>query len=415
MVQLFTMEVLRGAFRFRIQIFFILFVLLPGTFFLPTTVVNAAVERAVDFQYDAVGNIIQKLTQEQDSAPAFTSFSPNFINKGQSVIVTATGGNFLNATVTTSVPGLSISEIFPTANQITFRLSALSSAPTGDAVINIVTTLGTSSDVIHIAEEAPVISSSPQLVAISKNTSTDIIIHFSLPRLENESYIVNVGDSNILTTPGTLNVQAGQTQAVLTLTGVAAGVTNLDISLPGKFYFYSFPVFVGKSFAEMLTDFPDMKQRTILTDTVGVYVQLPGQFPVNAVFSDTVGVLVDSTPTLFSTVVGVQVGLPKNYSKAVEVTVGPMLQTVQPLSVTRGGTSVLQISGFNLNEVQSIATTPGNFVMVGAYSVNAQNTLLSVPLTIDPAAAVGQYTLTLTGTNGVVKTRTGAQLVFDIQ
>ena len=391
------------------------FVLLLGVLSLSTTSVNADVERAIDFRYDAAGNIIQKITQEQDTAPTPPTFIPNFINKGQSVVVTATGSNFLNATVTTAVQGLSISEILSSANQITFRLSASTSAPIGGATINIITTLGTSSEVIHVAEEAPVISTIPQLVAVSKNTSTDIVVHFSLPRQENESYIINTGDNNILTAPATLNVQAGQTEALLTLTGVADGVSDLNISLPSKFYFYSFPVFVGKSFAEMLIDFPDMKQRNIFSDLVNAYVTPTGEFPVNAVFSNTIGASVNSIPTLFSNTVGVQVGIPRNFSKDIEVLVGPMVVAVQPLSVTRGGTATLQITGFNLNEVQNIATTPGTFVMVGAHNVNAENTLLTVPLTIDQAAAVGQYTLTLTGANGTIKTRAGTQLTFDIQ
>jgi len=402
---------------------------------------HADTQRVVDYQYDNAGNIVRAITQEQSAAPVITLLDPGFTNIGRTVAFTALGNNLLNVAVTTAAAGLSVSNVISTVDQVTFQITASNLALTGVASLDFTNGIGTTSTTISVAEPPPSLTISPNPVAIANSASpTNVTLTFTEPRPTNETYAVTIGDTGIATTASnSFTILAGETQANLSLTGITNGATNLDIVLASKFYFYSFSVFVGKTFEEMLVEFSDMLTRNLFTNSVGVLVQPVGQPFSDAAFSQPVGIFVndptlpnpsvfslpvsvfvdDATtlnPSSLSQPVGVNFGDIDNlfYSLQVEVIYGSLADTVVPTDTTVGVTTDFEVSGFNLSEVLSVSVTPDTDITIGTFITNTDGTIITIPLTIDATAALGLREIVLQDASGVISTRSGP-LTFEIK
>ena len=253
-----------------------------------------ATERVVEYEYDGAGNIVRIITQEQSDPPAVSPLSPGFINQGQSRTITATGSSLLGVDVSTDAPGLSIDAIQSDGSQINFQLTAASDAPIGNAIIRFSTGLGEVQHSIFVADVGPAISTIPSPITIDlSGASNTITLNFSVSRPENETFRLSVVNPAVAAVDtASFNILSGQTRADISLTGVTAGATVLQIDLPEKFYSYRFPVYVGETYAELLQSFPDMAERNLFTEAVGVVVQSDNPYLPNTVVSGRVGVLV---------------------------------------------------------------------------------------------------------------------------
>jgi hypothetical protein len=396
---------------------------------------NAATERVVDYEYDGAGNIIRIITREQSDPPVISPLNPNFINQGQSRTITVSGSNLLGVEVSTDAPGLSIDLIDAAESGISFQLTADSQATIGNAIIRFITGIGEVQQSIFVAEVGPVISTSPNpiTIALSPPANTVTLI-FSEPRPENETYTLTTSNNSVAdTAASSFTILAGQSQVDIALDGVEFGSTNLNIELTAKFFAYSFPVFVGKNYAELAAEFPDMLQRNLFAASVGVVLQDGTQFAPGTV-SQVVGVEVGrlsgfttdpvgvsygdgSVGRLMASPVGVNLSDNTNlaFSPRVRVFYGPLIDSLQPTVVAVGSTVDLTVSGLNLNEVIDITLTPDTDITLDAFSVNPEGTQLTLTLTIDPLAALGVRVISLEDSSGVLPTRSGNPLTIDIQ
>jgi hypothetical protein len=417
---------------------------------------NAANERVVDYEYDGAGNIVRIITQEQSDLPVISSLNPGFINQGQSRTITASGSNLLGVEVTTDAPGLSIDAFESNKTAISFQLTATSQALIGNAIIRFTTGLGEVQQSIFVAEVGPAITTSPSPITIDLSaTSNTVTLNFSVPRPEGETFNLSVIDPATATVDSmSFDILAGATRADISLIGITTGATVLQIDLPAKFYSYRFPVYVSETYVELLASFPDMAQRNLFTEAVGVVVQsnnpyLPNTVtsgPVgvvvqsnnpylpNTVTSGPVGVLFDSNAATFAKPVGVLYGDATNvglsskpvgvivsssisyaYNAPVGIIYGPYLMGSQPEVVVVDATTIVEVSGFNLVEVVTVNLAPADDIVVGSISTNTEGTLLTVSITVDPLATTGQRELILEDADGPISIGPGIPLTIDIQ
>jgi len=430
--------------------------------------VYAATERVIDYEYDGAGNIVRIVTQEQDSPPVIDQLSPSFINVGRIIQVTATGLNLLGAEVSTQVPGLLVRHVQATASQVDFELEATAQVSPGDAQLSFTTGLGQASTTIFVAETPPGLSIEPSPTAIlSDNESTVVTLTFSEPRPEQEIYSVSLDDPLIASSNATeFTIGAGQTQATLTLTGIVDGVTTLRINLDAKFYSYSFPIFVGFSYLDLMAmdglGFDDMKQNNLFASPVGVVYEESTPFPSRSILASPVGVSVNSSSGLQALPVGISVsdtsslafapavGVRINsvggvfaspvgvlvqdssfrsrpvgvslidvgnlaFAPPVGTILGPLLDDMLLFAVPVNTDLIIDLTGVNLNETISVSVTPATDTTLNGFTINADGTALSIDLTIGPSATVGIYTVVVEGANGPFNTRSGLPLEFEIQ
>lgn len=431
--------------------------------FLAASVAYAAgVERITNYQYDGAGNIVDIAIQEQAAPPTVSALSRGFINRANSVQITATGENLLGVDVLTDVQGLTISNVSPSNNQVTFTLAASAQATLGNAPLRFVTGLGEAEQSLIVAPVPPVLISNPSPIVIEGDSlETAVTLIFAEPRSAQETYTVELLDTSIATTPTTsFTIDAGQRQTTLVLTGIADGVTRLNVELAEQFNAYSFSVTVAKNFLELLEEYPDIQQRSLFSSHVGVMVEDP-QILSNSTFSQPVGVTVtdpNSLASIYSNSVGIVVTADANdfdrlvysesvgivvsvdasnfdslvysnpvgvavaevneeqpYSDSVGITVGALLTSIQPDLVSLGTDIVLEITGTNLQAVQSVSVSPSPELTLGTLSLNPEGTILFVPVTIGAAAASGVYEITLTGVQGAVPTRLNTPLTITIE
>jgi hypothetical protein len=397
---------------------------------------KAAQERIVEYEYDNAGNIVRIITQEQINPPVLSPLTPAFINAGQTRTFTTTGSNLLGIDVTTEVPGLSIAAISSTASQVSFQLTATSQAPIGNAIIRFTTTLGEVQQTIFVAELGPGLTTDPSpITADLSGTPNSVSLIFTNPRPETETYTIATADTGTATVGATsFTVLAGARQASISITGISEGTTSLQITLAEKFYSYSFPVYVNKSYAELLSDFPDMQRRNLFAEPVGVVIQENNPFLPNTVNTGRVGVQVDSNAAYFSNPVGVLYGaritglllsnsvgvlissrISYAHTTAVGSIYGPVLDSILPASAVSSTTVDFIADGLNLNEIQTVSVVPADDVTIGVISANPQGTQLTVPISIDPGASIGPRELVMQDSNGPVPTRSGSPLTFIIQ
>jgi len=415
----------------------LLIVVFTAIFYCATA--GAATERIVDYEYDDAGNIVRIITREQSDPPVVGPLAPEFINQGQSRTITTTGSNLLGVEVSTSYPGLSIEAVTSDETQISFQLTASSQTPVGSAIIGFTTGLGEVQQAIFVAEKPPALAANPNPIAIAHNNSVSTIsLEFSVPRPEDETYTLSTGDPSVAdTVASSFTILAGQSQVDITLTGLVIGSTNLNIELAAKFYAYSFPVFVGKSYEELAVEFPDMLQRNLFAASVGVLLQDGTQFEPGTV-SQVVGVEVGKLSGFTLDPVGVSYGdglvgrlmtgpvgvnISDNvnlaFSPRVGAIYGPLIDSIQPTVVavnpTVETTVDLDVSGVNLDDVLDITLAPDTNITVDGFTVNTEGTQLTLTLTIDPLAALGERVVSLQDSSGVVSTRTGDPLTIDLQ
>lgn len=395
----------------------------------------AATERVVEFEYDGAGNIVRIITREQSDLPVISPLNPSFINQGQSRRITVTGSNLLGVEVSTDAPGLSIFAIDADESGISFQLTADSQAAIGNAIIRFTTGIGEVEQLIFVAEAGPVISTSPNPITIGLSPPTNTVtLNFSVPRPEDETYTLTTSNNGVAdTVAGSFTILAGQSQVDIALDGVAFGSTNLNIELTAKFFAYSFPVFVGKSYDELAAEFPDMLQRNLFAASVGVVLQDGTQFAPGTV-SQVVGVEVGRLSGITLDPVGIFYGdglagsltarpVGVNVSDAVDLVYSPivgavygtLIDALQPTMVAIDSTVDLTVTGLNLNEVIDFTFTPDADITLEGFTVNLEGTQLTLTLTIDSLAALGQRTVSVQDGSGAVPTRSGQPLVIELQ
>jgi len=188
--------------------------------------------RVTEYVYDAAGNILQVITGATAQAPAVASISPTSIRRGESRPVTIAGSNLTGATVGVTDPGLDLSSVQVTANQISFTLAAALTAALGAQQINIRNAAGTASASISVNPALPKLSMTPQPIAVAANSPARSF-SVTLSNADTVDHVVSVTSANpaiAIVSPPSITFSAGQIEAVVSITGQSVGSTVINLN-----------------------------------------------------------------------------------------------------------------------------------------------------------------------------------------
>lgn len=426
------------------------------------SLVNAEeIERVTNYEYDASGNIIRVTTQEQSQPPVFSTISPNFINIGSSIKFNIDGENFINAEVSTQVDGLIISEVEAGVSGVSFILTANENAVVGDANITSTTRFGAVDFNISVAGKLPKLYTDPSPITfVQTDVDKDLVLTFSEPRPSNETYTVTIDDAGVATTSiSSFEILEGQSVITIPIKPHTLGATAIRISLDGQFFFFDYPLYVNSSFDSyallepsikddnnlfsnrvgvlLLSD--DTSDHNVISQSVGV-LMLSGDTSDHNVVSQSVGVLMLSSGTsdhnvisqsigvlmlsngtsdhnVISQSVGVLVGTigqALTLSPMVEVIVGALIDSYSPENIGEGSQEII-VSGSNLQDVSDVIILPADDITVDSFSSNETGQQLTVNLTVNAGAVLGERTLEITSSDTLVQDRQGLDVTLNIQ
>ena len=114
---------------------------------------------AATYHYDAVGNLLQIIRETGiPQVSVVTAVSTSTGDRGTTVSITITGFNFLGGSLSVTAPGVTLSNIQVTLDQIAVEVTISPAAQVGDASIRLVTGLGTVTIPFAVADPPPTVT-----------------------------------------------------------------------------------------------------------------------------------------------------------------------------------------------------------------------------------------------------------------
>jgi YD repeat-containing protein len=302
------------------------------------------------YTYDPAGNILSVMRGSTAGlAPQIASVSPGVIRGGQSATFTITGQRLQSGVLRASDPGIDLTNVRQTANQILVDVEVATSVPTGNQSFTFTDSLGTAVGQFTVAPKLPTLSVEPNPLALPPdNTSRAITVRLSGADLVAHTVTVASNDANRATiSPANIVFAPGQTTAQAFVTPKAAGFVTLSFTST-TLASTSVPLFVTSDFRGVNTSY---------AQAVGVQV----------------GPATPAAENVVSTVASQRVGL----------SVGPVITSLAPSGMPIGASQSYTLIGSNLPSGLTVGMLPPNDVSANVTASNNQ----SVTFTVDAAAA----------------------------
>ena len=188
--------------------------------------------QAVDYRYDAAGNITAVVSAGKAAAPTVSSVAPASVRRAATARVTLTGTELGNASVSSPTEGVSISRVSRSGSAISLDLEVSASTPLGSATLVVATAAGSVNAQVTIRPELPAADVSPLPIAVAPGAGAsayDVVL--SNADDQTHSFSLVMARKDIATvSPASLTLAPGQTSAKFTVRGVAGGNTELRLS-----------------------------------------------------------------------------------------------------------------------------------------------------------------------------------------
>jgi hypothetical protein len=300
--------------------------------------------------------------------PALTvsGYTPDSLRRGESRSFAVSGSNLLGVGVSVaSGSGLTVSNLQSTDNQLTFTLAASADAPLGTAVLSVANPGGASGQAdldVTVRKALPKLVVTPNVLAVPPdNVTRQFRVGLSDTDDEDHALTLTVGDATVAAiSPLSVTIPVGQSQAAVSIRGLAQGQSSLTVSSPG------------------------------LT-AVNAVVYVSAQFEsINTAYGATVGVARDAPPGAAQRQAG---PLP---SPAVGVSTGRHISEVTPATLIAGSGPVnLVVRGAGLEGVSAVTIVPNTGLTLGGFTVAADGSSVGVPVTVaaDAPATLRQVVL----------------------
>jgi hypothetical protein len=408
----------------------------------PLSPAYAQTQEIVEYEYDAAGNIIG-ITRESQTLPPVIDIelTPNFVNIGRTRNLVATGENLLSTSVETIAPGVIIGNVVAESSRVTFSITATESAEVGPITITFTTLLGSVAKPFQVADPAPDVRTIPAPISLGPSSNLVVQFVFSESASGNEVYDASIDGLGVAVLPvGNFTVLDGASVSSLEIAPVGAGSTTLGINLRDGMRDYSFSLFVADPFVASDGD-------RIASDAVGVRVQAESGFDLLALsspvgvkigslddvterstFSMPVGVSQESESgggallNVFSAEAGVLIPSEPSASgsgavaRQVGVISGAALLPTTPISLPVTGTTILELEGVNLQDLQNILVAPSDDVVVeDDLDVAPDGSFATVTVTTNGAALGERLVLAEDGSGGMIGTSDGSPIVVSIE
>lgn len=323
--------------------------------------------RVTEYTYDAAGNLLQVNTGATAQPPTISSISPNAVRRGQTQQFQVTGSGLNAVTVTNTDPQISVSNLQSTSTQVTFSLTASTTAALGTQQLSFTNSAGTTSASFTVNPVLPKVSVAPVPLAIPPDGAAhNFTISLSNADVFNHTITLSTSDSTVATvSPASLTIPAGQTSAQASITGIKAGNVTFTLasSTLGNILV---PVFVTADFRGLNTSF---------SSVLGVVlqgVQQPGSQQISPLLSPNLGVVV-----------------------------GSFVRGVSPKALAIGtGPTSLVISGAGLNSATAVSISPNDGLTQGTISVSPDGTSVTVPVTVAANAPTTIRRVVVTNSTG---------------
>ena len=324
--------------------------------------------RVTEYTYDAAGNILRVTVSGAGSAqpPAVTVNTPSSIRRGETRDVQITGTGLTGAHVSLSDPALDITGLQVSATQITFALTAGAGAALGAHTITISNAGGSTAVSVSVNPVLPKLGMSPLPIAVPPGGGgRNFFVTLSSP--DSVEHVVSLASSipaRMTVSPASVTFTPGQTEKIVTVTGLTAGNAAINLSSPALAP-TSVPVFVTAEFTGITTSFAPQLQVIKQAE--------PG-----------------STSTTFGPFASPNVGIAR----------GAYIEAVAPNRLGVGtGPVNLVISGNDLAGVTGVTITPSTGLTLGAISAAADGRSVTVPVTVAGNAPTIVRKITLAGSS----------------
>jgi YD repeat-containing protein len=180
--------------------------------------------RITQYVYDGAGNIVSVRATVPVPAPSVSAIIPVGLRRGASQSFTVTGSNLVNATLAlagAANPELTLSALVVTPTQLTFTLSATTSALTGTQSLSITTPGGVTTTQVNVLPTLPVLTVEPTPLAVPPDSvARDFAVVLSGADSLDHVLTATTDQTAIATvSPTSTSVAAGQTRAVFQIRG----------------------------------------------------------------------------------------------------------------------------------------------------------------------------------------------------
>ena len=315
--------------------------------------------QVTEYTYDAAGNILSVVKGGAAGGyiPSLTSVTPNFIRRGEVKAIALTGQRLQVGTLQTSDAALDLGNVRQTATQILADLTAGSTAAVGAQTLTFANAEGSASVGITVGPQLPAMTVEPSPLALPPdNLSHNVTLRLSSADLIGHQIAITSSDVTKATvSPASVTLAAGQTAAQLSVTSKTAGFVNLVLT-SATLGTVSVPVFITADFRGVNTS---------------------QALPVGILVGDA------QPPVAASTTIGTFI------SPRVGISVGSVITDIVPQALPVGSSGTLVIRGANIPVTAQVGVQPATGLTLGAPTVAADGSQMSVPITIDAAAASG--------------------------
>ena len=404
--------------------------------------VNARADSArfQQYQYDGAGNLVGVSSVVLTGAPVVDSLTPNQVRQNTRLLVTVSGNNLLGLEVSSASAALTATAVSAELTSAVFGLTVPLGTAAGNYSLEFTTTLGSASaDITVIAGVPPQLLVAPDPLLLSAGGGP-LAVEVALSGVDNFAHelIVTTDDAAVATVSGSLTIPVGSTEAVgaLLITPVAFGSTTLVVSAP-LLSEIRLPVYVTEPFAGVATpvsaplgvaltiDEPLSGSVVPVSPALGVALTIDEPLSGSVVpVSPALGVALTIDEPLSGSVVpvspalGVALTIDEPLSGSVVpvtqplgVHVGPLVDSLLPVTLTVGVNDQLTLVGENLDLVTAVRFEPEDpEITFGVPVVNPAGTQLDVTVNVGASATPAIRVLFVDGGFGSVPLQTAIEI-----
>jgi len=202
--------------------------------------------QVTEYVYDAAGNILSVTQAGAVQPPSVSGISPTFLRRSATTSVTLTGSGFLGASLTTTMPGVTISGVTIQNSEFKFSATVAQEVPIGAAPFQLKNSLGVVAFSLNVQPALPKIDLTPKPISlVNSGAAGQYTLTLSNADLIAHGLSVSMDDPSVATvTPASSTIAAGQTTLNLSLAGLKTGTTTLRIE-SATLGATLFPIFVG--------------------------------------------------------------------------------------------------------------------------------------------------------------------------
>lgn len=322
---------------------------------------------AVEYRYDAAGNLLEVTGNLPATAPTVSNVAPATLRRGQAAQITLNGTGLSFASVASPSAAFNLSGVNAQASALTFSLAVADNAALGGHTFTVSNSAGSASFVITVNPKLPVLSVAPLPLAVAPD-NVPRSFSISLTNADTIAHTVNLTTTNsaiATVSPASLSIAPGATALLASITGVSGGSTILSLTSP-TLQTVQVPVFVTTEFAGINTSHAPL---------VGVVLEKPPAPPGSQT---------------------IQLGARAD----VGVVVGGHIRDIAPKAIPRGTSMTLTLFGRGLESAATVNLIPSNGVTLGSLTAAPDGLSASLPVTVAGNAPATLRQIVLTDSAG---------------